>query len=270
MASTPFTEASQGVVLAAGIFPTEAVQASQATALAATDHQGGDIEASQAVVLVAARGRVANPRVRAWTFTLDGHDFYVLRLGDEETLIYDLYSEQWVNWSSAELPFWRTTTGITWIGGSILGFTYGSSIVCGDDTQGLLWLLDPELAYDESSRADSSIQQIAFNRVVTGQVPMTGREVMPCYAIFLIGDNYGLVADDFTPFVRLDYSDDQGKTYDEADTITVTTETVDQDYTWLSLGQIEAPGRLFRIVDNGIFARIDSMTMNDEDSDDDG
>jgi hypothetical protein len=29
----------------------------------------------EAAVLVAVRGRTANPKLRAWTFSLDGHDF---------------------------------------------------------------------------------------------------------------------------------------------------------------------------------------------------
>jgi hypothetical protein len=34
---------------------------------------------------------------------------------------------------------------------------------------------------------------------------------------------------------------------------------------WYSLGQIQAPGRLFRITDDGAVARIDGMEMNDPD-----
>jgi hypothetical protein len=61
----------------------------------------------------------------------------------------------------------------------------------------------------------------------------------------------------------LEYSDDAGKTYHDAGTIEVTPSTVNQSYEWLSLGQIEAPGRLFRLTDTGVFTRIDSLTMND-------
>lgn len=222
------------------------------------------LRVTQLRVISLVRGRVANPRVRTWTFTLDGHDFYVLRLGDQETLVYDVSTEQWVNWDSAGLPFWRPNVGMSWIGGTPLAHDHGSNIVVGDDTFGLLWFLDPDQPFDENPDYLAPQQEIPFERVVTAQVPMRGREVLPCYAVFLTGDNYGLSANDFVPTVKLEYSDDAGKTYDDAGTLNVTLDTAEPCYEWLSLGQIGAPGRLFKITDNGVFARIDSMNMNDE------
>jgi hypothetical protein len=218
----------------------------------------------QAQIYAAVRGRVANPRVRAWTFTLDGHDFYVLRLGDTETLIYDMSTEQWVDWDSFDLPVWRPNTGITWVGGQALADTYGSSIIAGDDTWGLLWFLAPEQPFDDHADYLNATQQIDFERVVTGQLPNRGRGAIPCYVIFLTGDNYGITADDFAPGVTLEYSDDGGKTYDDAGTIELTVGGENQAYEWYSLGQIDAPGRLFKITDNGVFTRIDDMKMNDD------
>lgn len=245
--------------------PTEFLRLTQATLRPVIAKSAPTVRVAQSMIRVVAAGRVADPTVRAWTFTLDGHDFYVLRLGDTETLVFDLLTDQWVNWDSHTLPFWRVNSGITWAGGQSLGVQYGSNIVIGDDTIGLLWALNPERAYDEATSEDAAQQQIPFIRMTTGQVTVRGREVLPCYAIFLIGDNFGAVGADFTAAVTLEYSDDAGKTYDSAGTITVTPETAGQEYEWLSLGQIEAPGRLFRITDNGVFARIDLMTMNDPD-----
>lgn len=256
---------SQSAVRVIYNIPTEHLRLSQARIRTVIEKPTPAIRVTQARIRVVAAGRIADPTVRAWTFTLDGHDFYVLRLGDEETLIYDLSTQQWVNWDSHTLPFWRLNSGQTWVGGQSLGVMFGSSIVAGDDLAGLLWVLNPERSYDEAVSATAANPQAPFIRVVMGQVAMTGREVLPCYAIFLIGDNFGAVNADFTASVTLEYSDDAGKTYDLADTITVTPETINQSYEWLSLGQIEAPGRLFRITDNGVFARIDSMTMNDPD-----
>jgi hypothetical protein len=190
---------------------------------------------------------------------VDVHDFYVLRLGDSETLLYDLSTEQWVDWDSFGLAFWRANTGVTWVGAQALAHQYGSSVVVGDDTWGLLWFLAPEQPYDEHPDSTNPAQQIEFDRVVMGQFPERGRGVTPCYAIFLTGDNYGITADDFTPGVTLEYSDDAGTTYEDAGTLGVS-----QSYEWLSLGQIDNPGRLFKITDNGIFARIDDMKMNDD------
>jgi hypothetical protein len=244
-------------------YPSQGLNATQGRVVT-TFRQTAVIDAAQARILVAVRGRVANPRVRAWTFTLDGHDFYVLRLGDTETLIYDMTTEQWVNWDSFGDSVWRANTGISWLGGHALAQQYGSNILIGDDTFGLLWFLDPERPYDDHPDYLNPAQQIPFDRVVMGQVAARGRGSQPCYAIFLTGDNYGLSVNDFTPAVTLEYSDDAGKTYESAGTITVTPDSVEPPYSWYSLGQIGDPGRLFKITDNGVFTRIDDMQMNDQ------
>jgi hypothetical protein len=212
------------------------------------------------------KGRSAHPELRAWTFTLDGHDFYVLRLGDDATFVYDVYSEQWVEWDGHGLDFWRPSCGMAWLGGRALAHTYGSDIVVGDDTWGLLWFLDPDQAYDDEPDPSLLVQQVEFERVVSAQVVASGREAIPCYALFLSGDNYGLTANDFTPGITLEMSDDQGRNFDTFDTLTVEPDlTVLNPYQWLSLGDITQPGRIFRFTDTGIFTRIDSLKMNDED-----
>jgi hypothetical protein len=243
--------------------PSQHLNAEQA-AVSVSIRGAANISVAQAELFAAVRGRAANPRVRAWTFTLDGHDFYVLRLGDRETLVYDMSTEQWVNWDSGTSPFWRPNTGFSWIGGQALAHQYGSNIVAGDDTWGLLWLLDPDQPFDDHPDYINPTQELSFNRVVMGQFPDRGRGATPCYVIFLTGDNYGITADDFVPGVTLEYSDDGGKTYDDAGTIALTVGNENQSYEWYSLGQIDAPGRLFKITDNGVFTRIDDMKMNDD------
>jgi hypothetical protein len=243
--------------------PTQSVEVSQSLVRPVVGKNATGLRVSQSVVRVVYRGRIEDTIVRAWTFTLDGHDFYVLRLNETETLIYDTSTEQWVNWDSHGLPVWRVNCGINWIEGQSIGFESGSAILAGDDQAGILWALDPERAFDEAVLSDAPEQTVPFQRIVMGQVPMTGREVLPCYALFLIGDNFGPLTDVFTPQITLEYSDDAGKTYHDAGTIEVTPSTVNQPYEWYSLGQIEAPGRLFRLRDTGVFTRIDSLTMND-------
>lgn len=223
------------------------------------------VQVTQALPMVVHRGRVANPRLRVWTFTLDGHDFFVLRLGDTETLIYDVYSEQWVDWDSKESFAWRANVGMNWIGAQGLGDTYGSNIVVGDDTFGLLWFLDPEQPYDQNPVEAHPVQQIEFRRIVTSQALATGRQQMPCYAVFLDGDNYGLTGTEFTPGIVLEFSDDQGRNFVSAETLPVNPDiTVNNPYSWYSLGQFGSPGRIFRVTDNGVMKRIDSMSMNDD------
>ena len=281
MALTPQIQISQGRILASVRALTDEIQITQGRFLSAINFPTPEMLISQARsyvtvraekpmlvtqgrMYVAVRGRIANPRVRAWTFTLDGHDFYVLRLGDAGTLVFDNKTKQWIEWDSEDLEFWRAASGITWPGGAALAHQYGSNIVAGDDTYGLLWFLDPEQPYDDYPDELNEIQQIPFNRVVMGQYPVRGHNFIPCYSLFLSGDNYGLVATDFTPGVTLETSDDAGKTFDDMGTINVTVDTTNQEYLWTSLGQMQAPGRLFKFTDNGIFARIDYAEMNDD------
>lgn len=226
------------------------------------------IRSTQAVVLVAVRGRVDNPKLRAWTFTLDGHDFYVLRLGMDLTLVYDVYSEQWTDWDAFEKIYWPVNVGINWVGGVGLldpkGASWGSNVLVGDDTLGLLWFLDPNQPYDESFDGPlDPVQTKYFPRVTMGQLALTGRQVRPCYAAWLTTD-MGAPAY-IGASVTLEISDDAGKTFTNMGAITVTTDENRPELAWYSLGQIEAPGRLFRITDDGAITRIDGMEMNDPD-----
>lgn len=261
--SSPDARAGQFMALAPYNVPAKHLQATTA-AFVAPVHSIFSVRAVQSAELVVCRGRTQNPNIRVFTFTLDGHDFYVLRLGDTETLIYDVYSQQWIEWTSNSLPFWRANVGCNWVGAQQLAYQHGSGVVVGDDVWGLLYFLDPEQPFDDHPDYQNPLQQLDFERIVMGQVLINGRNTQPCYVVFLNNDNYGFAATDFTPFVRLDYSDDQGLTFVSADTITAQPDTDDFDYRWYSLGQIANPGRLFRVVDNGIVTRIDGMQMNDE------
>ena len=227
-----------------------------------------DVEVSQADMIVVYSGRVENPSVRVWYFPLDGHDFYVLRLGDGETLVYDLYSEQWVDWRSPDLPFWRVNYGINWIGGEAFGAVNGSNIVAGDDAYGLVWFLDPTQPFDQNPLSEAEQQRLYFPRIVMGQVSIKGRKVMPCYAAWLTTD-MGEPAYEGAS-VTLALSDDAGETFYDCGSAAVTEGVFNPEISWYSLGQIEAPGRLFMVTDDGAIARIDGLEMNDSGSDDDG
>jgi hypothetical protein len=244
-------------------FPTASMELSQARSLVTLGIGGTTIEISQARTLGVVRGRIGNPKLRVWTFSLDGHDFYVLRLGDTETLVYDLYSEQWVDWANFQKEFWRANNGQNWEGASKLAYTYGSNVVVGDDTYGLLWFLDPEQPYDQDPDYLAPTQEQYFDRITMGQVPIRGREVMPCYACWIttdMGDPAYVGAG-----VTLYTSDDAGKTFDSHGLVTVTPGENSPELSWYSLGQIQAPGRLFKIVDDGAIVRIDGLQMNDPD-----
>jgi hypothetical protein len=256
---TPELRVSQTRALSAINFPTVQMRLSQARVLIA-ETADQDLQLSQARILVAARGRPGNPRLRDWTFSLDGHDYYVLRLGDDVTFVYDATTEQWLDWSDRDYPFWRANVGISWIGGTALGQNYGSNILVGDDNFGLLWILDPNQPYDENPDYLADEQRFYFERVAMGQVALRGRSVMPVYSAFLtadMGDPAYLGAG-----VTLFTSDDGGATFDDHGTVSVTPDFHEPELSWYSLGQAEAPGRLFKIVDDGAITRIDGLTVD--------
>ena len=77
-------------------FPAQTMSASQASYTVPTG-KDVDIRVTQASYQTVVRRSEGSQYVKAWTFTLDGHDFYVLQLQDK-TLVYDLQSEQWYVW----------------------------------------------------------------------------------------------------------------------------------------------------------------------------
>ncbi len=209
---------TQARVLAAISFPTEEERVTQAR-LMGTVLSEPDLRVTQARVLAAVRGRTANPVLRAWTFSLDGHDFYVLRLGEFGTLVYDLYSEQWMEWGDLDKVIWRANIGINWTGGTALADTYGSNAIVGDDVHGLIWFLDPEQPYDEHPDYLNPTQEVYFDRVIMGQLPIRGREVLPCYSVWITADMGDPAY--FGAGVTLYTSDDGGENFDDHGLVSV-------------------------------------------------
>lgn len=254
---------SQGAVMAVYGVPSQSMRSSQAL-VSVTFNQTAKIRVAQAHVLALVRGSINNPRLRAWTFDLDGHEFYVLRLGNNKTLLYDLTTQQWSWWSTGSLGTWRTNVGVNWLQSGSVAQNYGSNVVVGDDNYGILWVLNPEQGYDDSATDTDRENSIVkpFPRVATGQITVRGRMTIPCYQVYLTADN-GQPA--YTgASVSLSYSDDNGKTYvDASEPITVEAGNYYQEYVWRSIGLARAPGRIFRITDDGAFAKIDELTIYD-------
>lgn len=218
------------------------------------------IDVTQSYALVAVLGRPDNTKIRAWTFSLDGHDFYILRLDDTETLVYDMTSQQWSKWTSPGEDHWRAWTGTNWLGmssASVLGGAQ-SKIVAGDDTYGLLWTVNPEVGYDDHPETGEADPQ-AFNRKVMGGVPMRMRETKPIAAVYLLGSAGSPQVADAT--VTLRTSDDAGRTWIDHGSITVTPGDYSQEYAWRSIGLMKAPGKLFELSDTGATVRIDGLDI---------
>src|SRR6201984_3926790 len=133
-------EDSQTQILAASAFPSDKVSTSQVQVLAAIDDDQF-LQSSQVQILVAAAGSITDPAVRAWTFTLDNHNFYVLRLGNLETLVYDEHTQQWYAWGTGTSDVWKAYNGTNWYGGGKLGLISGSNVAGGDSAKGSVYVL---------------------------------------------------------------------------------------------------------------------------------
>lgn len=184
--ATPKVEVAQGYVQAIASFPAEAIDVSQSYVTVVTEGATPTVEVSQYWTTVVARGRVADPKVRVFTFTLDGHDFYVIRLGNDETLVYDLHSQQWYNWGSGESDLWRAYDGMNWQGGDYWSANYGSSTLVGDDGNGAVYFLDPDQPYDDHPIIGATRPQ-SFLRVASGMLTFKGYDSIPCYGVQVMG-----------------------------------------------------------------------------------
>ena len=275
MAATPSIEVSQGDVLSVNDSASN-IQVSQSDVLSVFNVPAVSIEASsadvsyvsknldmievsQADILAIIKGRVDDPAVRAWTFTLDGHDFYVLRLGNTETLVYDVTSQQWSVWGSNDLISWFVYTGSNWVGGNTFAAEFGSNIVVGSDANGSIYILDPSKAKDDSPVAGR--EPSSFTRQVTAQMPVRGYNAVRVFEVQLLG-SVNELEDSFDTDIELLYSDDRGQSYISAGIITTVPDDYDVRASWRSLGSFDAPGRLFRIEDTGALQRIDSLSAN--------
>lgn len=249
---------SQGLVTTVYNIPTVGLRASQGLVTTVTKTTN-TIRSSQAVVTSVVKGRIDNRKIRCWPFSQDGHDYYVLRLGDTRTLVYDLTTDCWAHWSDPDTEYWRPQCGMNWLDMDNPSFTIDgmtSNAICGDDNFGLIWCIVPEQGYDEPPRTD--LEDAAFPRKIVGGLPQRLRETTPVGAVYL---TMNLGEPQFTGAgVTLRTSDDNGQNWTNHGTITITPGDYSQEFVWRSLGLIRAPGRIFEISDNGV-DRIDSLDM---------
>lgn len=251
----------QATALAAYGIPAENMLASVAPVDVVFNQEARSIDVAQGLVLAVVRGRISDPKVRTWTYTLDQHEIYVIKLGNQGTIAYDAYTQQWSELGSGDGPVWRAYTGHNWLGGRKLGAALGSNIIVGDDGNGALYFLDPTGDSDDDARYGIDVQQ-PFLREVMGQIAMRGYDVKTCYSVSLMG-SIGKNTDATLTAITLFTSDDDGASYDEHATINVDPGDVQARVDWDSgLGSFTAPGRLFLIQDRGALERIDWLDMS--------
>jgi len=249
--------ATQLYALAAYNFPTPECQVTQIQPRVMTKVRDV-VDVSDINVMVLVRRGMDNPHLRAWTFSLDGHDFYVLRLGNEATLVYDLTTGQWSEWNSHSRPTWAPQLGQNWLamGATSVGRGFNTNIVGGDDSTGVLWVLDPDVGVDDQIDGTGTSE---FERTIRGGVPIQMRQTERCNEVYMtlsLGEPALSGAD-----ITLRTSDDNGHTWHDHGTITVEDGAFEQEIVWRSLGLIKAPGRIFEFVDNGAATTIWGVDM---------
>jgi hypothetical protein len=252
---------SQADVLVLWNFPTVRASSSQADIASYGTFQSSN-RVTQFGALALIRPRVINQKIRAWGFSQNGHDFYVLRLGTDETLVYDATTGQWSNWASPNLPYFIPLSGLNWLGYSQTNVKQGlvSDVIAGDDSVGTLWLLDPNLGYDQlAGPTDKDV----FERIVTGGITLREFKGSRTNAVYLACQT-GFPQDDIPSNITLNISDDGGNTWLSMGTQTLQTGVYNQNVIWRSLGAARNPGRIFQFVDTGATVRIDGAEVNQE------
>ena len=251
---TPVTAVSQSVMQVAYAPPATLATRSSLFVAQANYLGEGVTASSQLVVQVAYRvSPTENLNARAWEFTLDGHTFYVIALGEQGTWVYDMTTGQWAEWITDGYTGWNMERGVTWKG----------DIIAADHENPIIWRLDPTSFIDNDFKNQT--------RVTTGGIALRGRDMPAHNAMYLTASkgqfDVASTLPATSPTVELEYSDDQGKTFTSAGVVTIEDGNFVQDVQWMSLGSMQAPGRVFRVTDVGAIARIDGADAEVEGED---
>lgn len=223
----------------------KAAQTSKTNALAATTGDQGIPRTSQMVALVAyGTGSPERNSQRAWFFNLDGHTHYVLDLGTTKTLVYDLLTDQWAEWQTEGFPVWNAQLGAEWL----------DRFVVADIQSPAFYTIDPAQHLDEGFRP--------VRRKVTGIIPSPSRNYTSMDALYVMA-SVGDAQTDFagTAEMTLRFSDDQGQSFYDFATFTLSSTDDDEELLFRSLGSFNMPGRIIEIEDLGGPVRIDSAQV---------
>jgi len=143
---------------------------------------------------------VAASDLRAWTYAVDGHVFYVLTLGSASTWVYDLNGsgEKWTTFNSLGYDFWRAH----------LGCSIGDVVLACDRIDATVYRLDPD------RRTDGSVQfAVKFCAMIEGAdqaIPLDNAAVL-CDLGDVPREGQGSA-----PLISLAISRNQGKTFGAA------------------------------------------------------
>lgn len=185
-------------------------------------------------------------RLRAWGFELDGHEFYVLRLGQIGTFVYDRNTGQWSEWRTGADGNWDAAVGGNW----------NSYVIAGALDDSYLWSISPEQSLDSVGVVFGGA---AIIRTVTGITTIRGRDRQRVGAVRVTASVGATDISGATMSLR--FSDDGGVTFSSLITIAMSATDTYQDLAFRSLGSMRSPGRVFEISDTGGATRIDDAVI---------
>lgn len=234
--------------------PAEDMNAYQVGAMniqaAETENGFYDVNAYQVGAYVLCRpGRDRRER-RAWRFVQDNHDFYVVQVREEGTLVFDRSTDAWFDWYNNGYDLWRGADGCAWEGYE----------VCCDTESGKVWWIDP------NGRKDYGTESIISK--VKGYYVQRFRENKPVYmAELAISENQvpeGIEAADVG--ITLRTSDDDGEVFTNHGELTGEDLNTTRTPRWFGLGLMAPPGRIFEVIDTGYARRIDGLDIDTGDN----
>ncbi|MCW2763388.1 MAG: hypothetical protein JWR85_3589 [Marmoricola sp.] len=91
------------------------------------------------------RQRTALPS--AWTFALDGHEFYVLRIPGQGTFAFDAMTSSWCEFGTLGRDVWAPHVGTQ----------YQGITLAGDSATGAVWAVDGEAATDAGTAIETTV-----------------------------------------------------------------------------------------------------------------
>jgi hypothetical protein len=182
--------------------------------------------------------------LRAWTFTQDEHDFYVVNFSEDLTLVYDKLTGQWAQWRSPGYAYWRGIDGCFW---------EGVNVAC-DPVSGVIWRIDPEGRLDDGTTP--------IETQVTGMLTERMREHIPCYmAELAVSEGQPPAGVDAGEVYFQLRSSADGQNWVDHGQVPSTGTGEDITVRWYGLGLMKSPGHVFEITDTGYARRIDGFNI---------
>mgnify|MGYP001546703128 FL=1 len=125
-----------------------------------------EVQVSSLYTRYAWKGNLEYPIVRSYGWTLDGHDFYAITLGRGfPTLVYDITSGTWAQYSTNDSDFFTPRTGLNWQGYiDAANDGEATDVFFGDSQSGLIWRAIPTQNWDEGQTEEAGTTPI-YGRV---------------------------------------------------------------------------------------------------------